>query len=124
MTQSDENRVLNLLRAGRVSAVDADRSRAQVIYAHLTDADGLPLVSGWLPVLQHRGAALDIAPDNRHSHAVYDTYTGGGSSGYVDAHDHPGSTLAGWMPEVNDMVLVAYLPGFNSDGFILGAIDI
>ena len=27
-----------------------------------------------------------------------------------------------WMPSVNDRVLVLYLPGFNTDGFILGEI--
>lgn len=27
-----------------------------------------------------------------------------------------------WMPKVNDTVLVAYLPIFNSDGFVIGGI--
>lgn len=29
---------------------------------------------------------------------------------------------ASWMPGINDNVLVLYLPVFNGDGFILGAI--
>ena len=31
-------------------------------------------------------------------------------------------TVTPWMPEVNDRVLCLYLPVFNGDGFVLGAI--
>lgn len=31
-------------------------------------------------------------------------------------------TVTPWMPEVNDRVLCLYIPVFNGDGFVLGAI--
>ena len=39
-------------------------------------------------------------------------------SGWLSVLQFSGS----WMPKVNDMVLVLYLPVFNGDGFILGVI--
>lgn len=73
-----ENIVENLVRIGTVSAVDAGKKKARVLFR---DKDNL--VSGWLYVIQHSDE---------------------------------------WMPAVNDTVLVLYLPVFNADGFILGAI--
>lgn len=29
---------------------------------------------------------------------------------------------SGWLPQINDMVLVLYLPADNGDGFVLGGI--
>ena len=39
----------------------------------------------------------------------------------TEGHAHEGSTTY-WMPAINDRVLVLYIPVFNGDGFILGAI--
>jgi len=86
-----ENILANLVRIGTVSAVDAGKKKARVIFRDKND-----LVSDWLPVLQHSGAGV----------------TCGSSSG----------TLGYWMPAVNHTVLVIYLPVFNGDGFIMGAI--
>lgn len=54
------------------------------------------MTSGWLPVLQHTGAPVITAEGT--------CYTGT------------------WMPKINDTVLVLYIPVFNSNGFVLGAI--
>ncbi len=52
--------------------------------------------SGWLNVLQRDGAGLEPPSDNR-------------STGI-------------WLPRVNDTVLVAYLPVFQGDGYVLGRV--
>lgn len=86
----------NLVRLGTVSAVDAGKKKARVIYK-----DKNNMVSGWLPVLQHSGAGVSVKASGEHSHSA---------------------NVTAWMPSVNDTVLVLYLPVFNADGFILGAI--
>lgn len=85
----------SMTRIGIVSAVDSDKKRARVYYPDMDD-----MVSDWLFVLQRSGTYTSSSADG-HSHSV-----------------HVGT----WMPEINDRVFVAYLPGFNTDGFILGVI--
>lgn len=97
---ADENILDNIVRVGIVSAVDPAGKKARVIFRD----KGLP--SGWLSVLQH-GAA-----------GVYVKET---VSGDHPSHSHA-ATVTVWMPAINDTVVVLYLPVFNGDGFILGAI--
>lgn len=52
------------------------------------------IISGWLNVLQH-------PKEGEHSNDGNPIY---------------------WMPKVNEMVLVLYIPIFNGDGFILGVV--
>ena len=89
----------NLVREGIVSSVDAANKKVRVIYP---DKDNM--VSGWLSVLQHSGAGVSVVPDG------------------TPVHNHPNTTVTTWMPKVNDTVIVVYLPVFNADGFVLGAI--
>lgn len=106
-----ENILANLVRIGTVSSVDSSNRTARVVFK---DMD---IVSGWLPVLQHFGAGVYIRSDGSHTHELEDgdpTKTGG-------SHNHD-ANVAYWMPKVNDMVVVLYLPVFNGDGFILGGI--
>lgn len=111
-----ENIMQSLVRVGVVTDLNADKLMCRVKYP---DAG---ITSGWLYVLQHIDGLITVAPDNRHSHTVHDTYTGGGSSDAVPAHNHPGTLTKAWMPKVNDKVLVLYVPTENGDGFVLGGI--
>lgn len=111
-----EKILAGLVRVGTVTFVDASTHMARVKF------HGEKETSGLLYVIQHRGGKLHIAPDAKHDHPIFDTYSGGGSSGEFAAHNHPGSYRTDWMPEINDTVLVLYLPVWNGDGFILGGI--
>lgn len=86
-----------LVQVGTVMAVDPANRRARVIFRDVNDR------SGWLYVLQHAGAGVNVA------------------SGGNDSHSH-GASLGVWMPEINQQVLVLYLPFEGSDGFILGVV--
>lgn len=115
MERETEKALENLVRVGKVTAVDNAKRRVRVKFE---DTD---LPSGWLQVLQHHGADLYIKPDAEHTHVISDTYTGGGSASTYPNHDHlPGSYVTYWMPRVNDIVLTLYLPVFNGDGYVLG----
>lgn len=94
----DDEMMNDLVQLGTVTAVDLDSRRARVIFR---EKDDMP--SGWLYVLQHNGAGVDITENG------------------IPVHGQEAS-LAVWMPTVNQTVLVLYLPIFNGDGFILGAI--
>ena len=66
-----ENILENLVRVGIVTDLNADKLMCRVKYP---DAG---ITSGWLYVLQHIDGLITVAPDNKHSHTVHDTYTGG-----------------------------------------------
>lgn len=85
----------NLVRVGVVSAVRNDELTVRV---HFPQFDNM--VSGWLKVLQHP-AQFSVSLHENHNHTITYRY---------------------WMPQVNDVVLVAYTPGFNMDGYVLGVI--
>jgi phage baseplate assembly protein gpV len=106
-----ENILKNLVRIGTVSSVDPDKRAARVMFK---DKD---IVSGWLSVLQHPGAGVNVKPEGNHSHDI----SGGGTTETDGQHEHE-ANVTYWMPKVNDTVLVLYLPVFNGDGFILGVI--
>lgn len=97
----------NMFRIGVVSAVDAGKKQARVIFP---DADDM--VSGWLYVLQ-RPAKTDSQGSHRHNDSL------GGATSYSGGHTH---NVNAWMPAVKDRVLCAMLYGSETDGFILGAI--
>ena len=106
-----ENILSNLVRIGTVSAVDAEGKKARVIFG---DKGGI--TSGWLYVLQHHGAAVDVKESESHTHTIGEETTNASGE-----HTHV-SVVSDWMPKINDMVVALYLPDFNGDGFILGAI--
>jgi len=107
----NENILNNIVRIGTVSSVDPAKRTVRVIFK---DKE---MVSGWLHVLQHNLAGVYIKPDGEHSHAL----DGGGTTELDVEHGHA-ANVTYWMPRVNDTVVVLYLPVFNGDGFILGAI--
>lgn len=100
----------DIVRIGIVSAIDAQGKRARVMYKDLD------MVSGWLHVLQHPLATVSISEGGLHTHTVEST-----ESSENGSHTHT-AQVTGWMPAINDKVLVLYLPIFNADGFILGVI--
>lgn len=111
-----EQCLTDMIRLGVVTAVDAGARKARVKFQDSGNT------SGWLYVLQHHGAKIDVTPDGSHTHSISDTYSGGGSASVTPHHDHTPTRLAYWTPKVNDTVLTLYLPVFNGDGFILGGV--
>ena len=99
MDNTLENVLANIVRIGKVSAVDTSKRKARVIFP-----DKNNMVSGWLHVIQRNNTALSLVVDGD------------------PPHSHGGSVATFWMPKVNDTVLTIYLPVFNADGFILGAV--
>ena len=85
----------NLIRVGIVSSLDAGSLRVRVFFPQLDN-----LVSDWIAVLQQPAyIATEGAYEHTHNLSIY-----------------------GWMPAVNDRVLVLYAQGFSADGFVLGVI--
>lgn len=82
-----------LVRIGVVSSVEGHRARV-----YFEDVD---MVSGWLYVLQHSGGAVTVGQAQEHTHTA--------RTGF-------------WMPSVGQRVVCLYLPVFNGDGFVLGAV--
>ena len=82
-----------LVQVGTVTAVSGGRARVKF--------PDTGVISGWLYVPQHRGAAVPVNPADGHSHGVQ---------------------LGAWTPKVNENVLVVYLPVPDGDGFILGVV--
>lgn len=112
MEKNAEINVANIVRIGTVTAVNPSKRQARVKFK---DSD---LTSGWLSVLQHYGSGVSVADDGKHEHEV-DT---GGIAKEVEDHDHKGSCVTYWMPRLDDIVLVLYLPVFQGDGYIVGGI--
>lgn len=85
----------NLVRVGIVSSVNTTARKVRVYYPQLDK-----LVSDWISVLQ-QPLSVSTGTTNDHKHSV---------------------NITGWMPKVNDRVLVLYAQGFSSDGYVLGVI--
>lgn len=86
----------DFVRIGKVTAIDAGTMKVRVQFP---DTD---IISDWLPVLRHKSPAGNTGTSSGHTHSV---------------------TLGHWMPQTGDTVLCLYLPGFNSDGYVLGGIS-
>ena len=106
----------NLVREGAVSSVDKVSQKVRVVFRDTK------IISGWLSVLQHPCTDISVTEDGEHTHAITDTFSGGGSADTIPSHNHPNSYTTYWMPKINSRVLVLYLPVFNGDGFVLGGI--
>lgn len=98
----------SMVKVGIVSALDKEKKQLR---AYFPDEDNL--VSNWLHVLQRTGENLNIDEAGAHSHS--------GAVGSDGSHKHEGK-VAGFMPKVNDKVLVLYPYGWNMDGYVLGVI--
>lgn len=126
-----------LVQIGTVTAVDAEGRKARVKF------QDTGITSDWLCVLQ-RGTSVTVEAAGQHTHEVKlsvktdegsqdeaengkgetereTTGTASGTTSEEPAHEHEISITC-WVPNINDTVLVLYLPVFNSDGYILGGI--
>lgn len=90
----EERLIKRMIQIGTVTDLDASGLKVRVLFK----ASGM--TSGWLPVLQHTGASLNITT--------------------ADGHTHTGSTVNSWMPRINDTVLCLYPPIAGSDGYVIG----
>lgn len=87
-----------LIQIGIVTDTDTENHKVRVKFKDVN------LTSDWLCVLQNTPRISLVV----------------GSVG--DATLTREATIYPWMPAVNDVVLVIYLPIFNSDGFVIGGI--
>ena len=102
------------LRIGTVSAVDKANLAARVIFKDEN------IVSGWLPVLQRTGEIVTVKNTTK-TPTTWTDSEGKVHTSYETAHSH-GAKVNYWLPKVNETVACLYLPTFNGDGVILGAI--
>ena len=91
----DDIDMSSLIQTGTVMAADPGTRRARVKF------QGAESPSGWLYVLQHPGAKVEVEAAGGHAHEA---------------------VLGEWMPKVNEQVLAVYLPVDSGDGFILGVV--
>ncbi len=118
----DESLVLRMVQVGVVTAVEPAEHKCRVKFPDTG------LTSDWLRVLQqtptvsvndggahtHTGS-VSVNADADHSH------TASVSIDQAENHGHS-IEVSGWMPRVNDTVVVIYIPVFNSDGFVIGVV--
>lgn len=100
MAENMDNILANLVRVGTVYAVDDAGRKARVRF------DDKSLTSGWLSVLK----SPPFIPSKNESRTEI-----------AEGHKHQ-LIIKPWMPSVNDTVLCLYVPTFNGDGYVLGAI--
>ncbi len=100
----------NVLRIGTVTVVDDSTRQARVFF----DEDNM--ASGWLKVIK----SPPYIPA-KYSEQRTESEAGGSGDEAFAEHTHK-LVITPWMPLIGDTVLCVYNPGFNEDGFILGAI--
>lgn len=103
------NILANLVRVGTVFAVDDANRKARVRF------DDKTLTSGWLTVLK----SPPFIPSRAEARTEY--ASGGSGEASYASHKHD-LIIKPWMPSVNDTVLCLYVPVWNGDGYVLGAI--
>ncbi len=94
------------VRIGTVSAVDKTKRMARVMFKDLG------ITSGWLYVLDTHPHIPDYDPVPQETELETCQVP----------HTHK-LVIKPWLPNVNDTVVCLYLPAFNGDGIILGAIS-
>lgn len=88
--------VNSMIRVGIVSSVDKKNLKCRVFFPDMNN-----IVSDWMYVLQRPEEVVDVKSSEGHSH-----------SAEVDK----------WLPKINARVVVVYPYGWNTNGFVLGAI--
>ena len=102
----DLNQIVQIVRIGTVSAVDKTKRMARVMFRDLG------ITSGWLYVLDTHPHIPDYDPAPQET----DLET-------CQVSHQPKLIIKPWLPNVNDTVVCLYLPTFNADGIVLGAIS-
>ncbi|PWM64303.1 MAG: hypothetical protein DBX61_11820 [Clostridiales bacterium] len=85
------------VRIGQVQNTNKEKRQVRVFFAYVG------IMSGWLTVLQSPPAVT-----------INDSKT-------TPVHNHA-MDITPWMPKIGDNVLCLYVPGFNADGYVLGAL--
>ena len=101
----------NLVRVGTVTWTDPFKRVARVKF------QDMDLPSAPLHVLANR----PYIPDYETKPQRTEFEAGGSGDPAFASHKHD-LLIKPWMPKVNAVVLCIYLPGFNTDGYILGEI--
>ena len=99
-----------LVRIGTVTVTDPVKRVARVKFEDTGETSGL------LYVLANRSYIPDYDVPQRTE------FEAGGSGDPAFASHKHDLLIKPWMPKVNAVVLCIYLPGFNTDGYILGEI--
>lgn len=100
-----------MVRVGIVTDVDVPTRRARVKF------DGEDRSPGFLRVLASPPFIPRINGPSRTEPAA----GGSGDSAFAE-HTHD-VVVTPWLPRVNDSVMTLYLPGDDSDGYILGRVE-
>ena len=106
-----ESVLTRLVRVGIVTDVNKKKRKARVKF----DDEDLP--SGWLRILANPPFIPKVDEPQR---TEFES-RGGGDEAFA-SHKHD-VIMTPWLPRVNDVVLVLYLPAHDSDGYILGRIE-
>ena len=99
-----------LVRIGTVTVTDPVKRVARVKFEDTGETSGL------LYVLANRSYIPDYDVPQRTE------FEAGGSGDPAFASHKHDLIIKPWMPKVNAVVLCIYLPGFTTDGYILGEI--
>lgn len=99
-----------IIRKGTVTNVNNDEHTARVKY------EDLGYTSGWLKVPGH--APYFVAYDGE-QRTEYEE--GGSGEAAYQRHRHLIKVIQ-WMPKIGDIVVVAYEPVENGDGYVLGGL--
>ncbi len=100
-----------LVRVGTVTDVNKKKRKARVKFQ---DED---MTSGWLRILSSPPFIPKVDEPQRTE------FESGGSGDEAFASHKHDVIITPWLPRVNDVVLVLYLPCHDSDGYILGRIE-
>jgi phage baseplate assembly protein gpV len=95
----------DIVRIGKVNAIDKEKRKVRVYFSD----EGM--LSDWLKVLKHS----PFIPETT------EAASGGSGDASFASHSHNISTSL-WMPDIDETVLCLYIPVFNGDGFVLGAL--
>ena len=106
-----EKILAQLVRIGTVTSADPVKRVARVKF------QDTGMTSGQLYVL----ASRSYIPDYETKPQRTEFEAGGSGDPAFASHKHD-LLIKPWMPKVNAVVLCIYLPGFNTDGYILGEI--
>lgn len=99
-----------IVRKGKVSYVDVNKREVRVFFPEDN------LMSGWLKVLRNP----PFIPARGSAQKTEKAYGGAGDASFAE-HSH-NVTIAPWLPDIDDIVVCIYEPGFNGDGYVLGAL--
>lgn len=105
----------NLIRIGKVSAVDASALTARVIFEDKGGHVSPPLKVIQRPppiVVEETTLTYGVLPGGPENHA---------HTGITEAHTHKAYNQ-NWLPPVGAYVLCVFLPGGDGDGFVIGGV--